>query len=225
MKIFFVLDIRNGVAVHAERGEREKYRPIEEKSLILRTSDPISIVETLKPRFLYVADLDRIAGKGENLQIVEALAGKVEELIADCGFREVEELKGIKFKPVLGTETFDITRIDRKCYVSLDFFDKFVDRSQKFRDFREAIEFLNTLELDGVIVLNVKSVGTMSVDFELVSKVVEVSQNPVLAGGGVGGLDDLKKLHEIGCKGALVATAVHKKKLPLDLIREGYFKP
>ncbi|MEM0089710.1 MAG: HisA/HisF family protein [Archaeoglobaceae archaeon] len=225
MKVFFVLDIRKGIAVHAERGGREKYRPIEEKSLILRTSDPISIVDTLRPRFLYVADLDRIVGEGENLQLIEKLANKVEELIADCGFREAKELEGIKFKPVLATETFDITRIDRKCYVSLDFFDKFVDSSQKFKSFVDAIEFLNTLELEGVIVLNIKRVGTLSVDFELISKAVEVSENPVFVGGGVGSLEDLGKLYEIGCKGVLVATAIHKKKLPLDLIRKGYFRP
>lgn len=225
MKIFFVLDIKKGIAVHAERGEREKYRPVEEKSLLLKTSDPISIVETLRPRFLYVADLDRIAGNGDNLRIVESLAGKVEELIADCGFREVEELEGLKFKPVLATETFDITKIDRRCYVSLDIFDEFIDCSRRFRNFTEAIEFLNTLDLDGVIVLNVRRVGTMSVDFELISKAVEISENPVLVGGGVGSLEDLKKLHEIGCKGALIATAIHRKKLPLHLIRDGYFRP
>lgn len=225
MKIFFVLDIREGVVVHAEKGEREKYKRIEEKSLVVKTSDPNSIVEILRPRFLYVADLDRIAGKGDNLRVIEALAEKVDELIADCGFREPEELRDFKFKPVLGSETFDITKVDRKCYVSLDFFDKFVDRSQKFRNFSEAIEFLNTLDLEGLIVLNVRRVGTMNVDFELISKAVEISENPVFVGGGVGSLEDLRRLHEIGCKGVLIATAIHRKALPLDLIRSGYFKP
>lgn len=223
MKIFFVLDIKNRIAVHAERGERERYRPLEEKSYVVKTSDPISIVEALKPRFLYVADLDRIAGTGDNLSTIESLAKRVEELIADCGFREVEELEGLRFKPVLATETFDITKIDRKCYVSLDFFDDFVDRSRRFKDFREAIEFLNTLDLDGVIVLNVRRVGTMNIDFELISKAVEVSENPVFAGGGISGFEDLEKLQEIGCKGALIATAIHRKKLPLQIIRNGYF--
>ncbi|MFN3383413.1 MAG: HisA/HisF family protein [Archaeoglobaceae archaeon] len=225
MKIFFVLDIKKGIVVHAERGEREKYRPIEEKSLVVRTSDPFSIVEILKPRFLYVADLDRISGDGDNIGIIEKLSGKVEELIADCGFREVDELRGLNFEPVLATETFDITKIDRKCYVSLDFFDGFVDRSQKFRDFGDAIEFLNTFELNGIIVLNVKRVGTMKVDFELVSKALEISENPIFVGGGIGSLEDLRKLHEIDCKGALVATAIHGGRLPLDLIQNGYFRP
>lgn len=225
MKIFFVLDIKKGIVVHAERGEREKYKPIEEKSLVVKTSDPFSIVETLKPRFIYVADLDRISGDGDNLGIIEKLSGKVEELIADCGFREVEELEGINFEPVLATETFDITKIDRKCYVSLDFFDNFLDTSQRFKDFEEAIEFLNTFELSGVIVLNVKRVGTMKVDFQLISKAVEISENPIFVGGGVGSLEDLRKLHEIDCKGALIATAIHRGRLPLHLIRSGYFRP
>lgn len=225
MKIFFVLDIRNGIAVHAERGERENYRPIKEKSLLVETNDPILIVETLKPRFLYVADLDRIAGRGDNFRTINALAERVEELIADCGFKGNEELSGLKFKPVLATETFDIRKIRDGCYVSLDFFGNFLDSSGNFRDHCKAVEFLNNFELEGLIVLNVRRVGSLSVDFELVSEILEISENPVLVGGGVGSLEDLRKLHKLGCSGALIATAIHKKILPIALIRDGYFKP
>ncbi|MEM4702170.1 MAG: HisA/HisF family protein, partial [Archaeoglobaceae archaeon] len=133
MKLFFVLDLKDKIAVLAERGERERYKPISEKSLVVKSSDPVDVVKTLKPRFLYVADLDRILGHGNNFQTIEALSNLVEELIADCGFRSVEELEKIRFKPVLGTETFDITKIDRKCYVSLDFRDSFLDASGKFK--------------------------------------------------------------------------------------------
>ena len=58
----FVLDLFNGSAVHAVRGEREKYQPIGAKSRVVETSDPISILDELKPKEVYVADLDRITG-------------------------------------------------------------------------------------------------------------------------------------------------------------------
>uniref|UniRef100_A0A7J2THV2 HisA/HisF family protein n=1 Tax=Archaeoglobus fulgidus TaxID=2234 RepID=A0A7J2THV2_ARCFL len=222
MKIFFVLDIKGKRAVLAEKGEREKYEPLSEKSLVARTDDPIEVVKMLEPRFLYVADLDRISGKGENMGTVEALSKMVEDLIADCGFRKAEELRKISFKPVVGTETFDITEIDRKCYVSLDFRDSFLDASRKFRNWKDAIEFLNCLELYGIIVLNLRRVGSLNPDFELLSRVLEISENPVLLGGGVGSFSDLERLKDIGCDGVLIATAIHKKLLPLEIIQKGF---
>ncbi|MCS7119237.1 MAG: HisA/HisF family protein [Archaeoglobaceae archaeon] len=223
MKIFFVLDIKKGIAVLAERGEREKYMPISYRSSILKTNDPIAVVKNLKPRYLYVADLDRISGIGNNFETLKSISKLVEEMIADCGFRNADELEKIDFKPVVGTETFDITKINRKCYVSLDFRDSFLEASGKFHNWVEVVEFLNELELEGVIVMNMRKIGSLTPDFDLTSKILDISENPVFIGGGIGSISDLEKLRDMGCKGVLVATAVHKKILPLDLIQKGHF--
>ncbi len=222
MKIFFVLDIKERKAVLAERGEREKYRPLIEKSLVVKSSDPVEIVKNLKPRYLYVADLDRISGVGDNFEIIEDLSTLVEDIIADCGFRNAEELSAVKFKAVVGTETFDITKIDTKCYVSLDFRDSFLDSSGKFKNWKDAVEFLNSLELYGLIVLNLRRVGSLKPDFELFLEILELSDNPVLFGGGIGSISDLERLKEMGCEGVLIATAIHRKLLPLSLIQNGF---
>jgi len=34
-------------------------------------------------------------------------------------------------------------------------------------------------------------------------------------------MEDLYKLKEMGCSGALVATAVHRKRIPVDIIQKG----
>ncbi|MEM4155425.1 MAG: HisA/HisF-related TIM barrel protein, partial [Archaeoglobaceae archaeon] len=205
--------------------ERSKYRAVAEKSLIVDTSEPIGVLEKIKPRFLYTADLDRILGKGNNLPLLNSISFRVEEMIADCGFRNAYELKDLHFVPVLGTETFDITKlseIDRKCYVSLDFHgERFLDSSQKFEKLENALEFLNSFRLRGVIVLNLKRVGSGTPDLDLFLKVLKLSENPVYLGGGVGKLEDLENLKNLGCSGVLVSSAVHKKTIPLKIIRNG----
>ncbi|MCS7144625.1 MAG: HisA/HisF family protein [Archaeoglobaceae archaeon] len=225
MKIVFVMDIMNGVVVLAERGERHRYRPVAEKSLIIKKSSPLEVLEEIKPRFLYVADLDKILGVGSNMAILNSISSKVEEMMADCGFRNLEELKDLSFIPVLGTETFDLTKIDkigRECYVSLDFRDeRFLDSSGRFEDFKSALEFLNSFSLKGIIVLNISRVGSGNPDFELISNVLSLSTNPVYLGGGVSGLEDLEKLKDLGCDGVLISSAIHKKAISLDLIRKG----
>jgi phosphoribosylformimino-5-aminoimidazole carboxamide ribotide isomerase len=45
-------------------------------------------------------------------------------------------------------------------------------------------------------------------DTELLRDVVEASGLPVLAAGGIAGLDDLRALRELGCEGAVVGSAL-----------------
>lgn len=226
MKLVFVMDIMKGIVVLAEKGERHRYKPVAEKSLVVKKSSPLEVLDEIKPRFLYVADLDRILGTGNNISILNSLSSKVEEMIADCGFRSIEELEGLSYTPVLGTETFDITKIteiSKECYISLDFRgDDFLDSSGKFGDFGSAVEFLNSFSLKGIIVLNLKRVGSGVPDFELLSSVLNLSENPVYLGGGISGLKDLEKLKDLGCDGVLISTAVHKKAIPLELIHKGF---
>ncbi|MET1123739.1 MAG: HisA/HisF family protein [Archaeoglobaceae archaeon] len=221
MRVYFVIDLKGGKVVAARRGEREKYPPVAAVSEIVDTSDPLEVVEIISPRYLYAADLDRITGTGDNVAVLEEIAGRVEELAADCGFRDNAELEGLPFKPVVGSETFDLTRLARKCYVSLDFREDFLDASGKLGDWKRAVELLNTLEVEAVIVLPLGSVGTMSANFELAEKVAELSDHPVMLGGGIGGVEDLEKAKELGLAGVLVATAVHRRRIPLEIVRRG----
>jgi len=224
MRIYFVIDILNGEVVRAFRGERKNYYPISRFSRVVDVDDPISVVEVVKPRFLYVADLDRIVGRGNNMETIEMLARKVEHMIADCGFKNSEELNGLSFTPVLGTETFDMTQLEDvqiPVFVSLDIKDGRLLSNRRL-EFESLIEYLNSFSLLGIIVLTLDRVGSCSLDLKTIEKAIGLSENPVFAGGGVGSIEDLMKLKEIGCKGALIATAVHNGSIGLDLVRKGY---
>jgi phosphoribosylformimino-5-aminoimidazole carboxamide ribotide isomerase len=62
-----------------------------------------------------------------------------------------------------------------------------------------------------VIVIDLARVGTASgLDVDLMTRVRAAAPGPMLlAGGGVRGLDDLARLADAGCDGALVASALH----------------
>jgi phosphoribosylformimino-5-aminoimidazole carboxamide ribotide isomerase len=66
-----------------------------------------------------------------------------------------------------------------------------------------------------VIVLDLARVGTgAGLDFALIARVRESTPGQMLlAGGGVRGYEDLARLADAGCDGALVATALHDGRL------------
>jgi len=228
IRCVFVLDLFNGSAVHALRGEREKYRPIQEMSKIVVTSDPLSILDLLRPKEVYVADLDRITGSGDNLDLIGEI-GKKAEMMADVGISSVEELEFLPrpCKPVLGTETgsFDLIKeasLKREVVVSIDLFRGAVlarDPALRVSPL-DLIRRLNPLPLKEIILLSLDRVGTSAgLDEIFLRKAAGLSAHPLLLGGGVKDASDLDRLEDLGIAGALVATAVHRGTIPLEAIR------
>jgi phosphoribosylformimino-5-aminoimidazole carboxamide ribotide isomerase len=80
MRIVPVIDLRGGRAVAGRSGERARYAPVMSRirgGAAENLSDPRrlarALAETLASERLYVADLDRIEGTGDNGQVVTAL--------------------------------------------------------------------------------------------------------------------------------------------------------
>ena len=86
MRVIPVIDLKGGVAVHAVRGERERYRPL--RSRIAEGSDPVDLTRAVRERFgldeLYVADLDAIGGGPGSPDVVAALAREARVMV-DAG--------------------------------------------------------------------------------------------------------------------------------------------
>jgi phosphoribosylformimino-5-aminoimidazole carboxamide ribotide isomerase len=55
-----------------------------------------------------------------------------------------------------------------------------------------------------------------------VEEVYTTSRHRVFVGGGITSLDELMHLKEMGIDGALVATAIHDRKVPLEFVQRGY---
>jgi phosphoribosylformimino-5-aminoimidazole carboxamide ribotide isomerase len=229
-RLIFVMDLLDGVVVHAKRGKREKYEPIHRFSSIVSSSGPVRVIEAIKPKEVYIADLNRLMNTGNNRPILEDIRARNRDLriMLDYGVTGVEDLKEavdaeIADNFVLGTETTSIELIEEASksssdiIVSIDLFNNEVltsDTRMKI-DPLLLIKELNKFPVRDVIVLELNRVGTKSgIDFDLLARAVEFSKHDILCGGGVRNCEDIYKMAEIGVKGALVATAVHDGSIP-----------
>jgi phosphoribosylformimino-5-aminoimidazole carboxamide ribotide isomerase len=225
MRIYFVMDLMQKKIVRAIGGERSDYKSIHLSSVVLKRDDPFYALDVIKPRYLYIADLDRIAGKRDSMEVIESILEKrkVKHLIADCGFKELSEIENLKFDAVLGSETFNLKKLEAEKkvkFVSLDIKDVLLDASKSFKEWKEALTWLNSFDLN-VIILSLSRVGTLAFDCGLFERAAELSSNPLFAGGGIRDVNDILRLKDIGYNGVLVATALHMGKIEPELIRRG----
>ncbi|NPT40399.1 nickel transporter [Paraburkholderia sp. 1N] len=118
MQIIPVIDVLNGSAVRAVRGERSRYQPVE--SQLCSGSDPVDIAQALldysAASVLYVADLDGIMRRAPQRDTLARLAHALPgiELWLDAGFTHptaadtlitsLHEV-GAKLTPVFGSES------------------------------------------------------------------------------------------------------------------------
>jgi phosphoribosylformimino-5-aminoimidazole carboxamide ribotide isomerase len=228
VRCIFVLDIFNGEVVHAVRGERRSYEPINGFSRIVSSSKPLEVMQMIRPKEVYVADLSRLTGLGDNLAAIADISKKAKTM-ADIGIAEEGDLDCLPSGaiPVLGTETASWKLMEESVFfrdivVSIDM----KNRQILTRDPElmlsplDIIRRLNGLPIDGVILLELDRVGTSSgLDQDFLEKAVSASDHPLILGGGVKGPEDLKTLEKMGFQGALVATAVHNGNLPLEIVQ------
>ncbi|HWQ18384.1 MAG TPA: HisA/HisF-related TIM barrel protein [Methanotrichaceae archaeon] len=228
MPCVFVLDVFNGLVVHAVRGQRSRYEPIDRYSKLTKSSDPLEVIKEIRPREAYVADLNRLTGSGDNLEVIKQISKRT-DLMADMGISsqsQIDELPG-SVRPVLGTETASLKLIEaasgiRDVTISIDMFErKVLTRDVSLRlDPLDVLRELNGFQVREIILLELDRVGTSSgIDRDFLKAAASVSCHPLILGGGVKGPEDLQVLNELGFKGALVATAVYDGRIPLEMIR------
>ena len=110
MRVIPVIDLKGAAAVHAVRGERERYRPL--RSAIVAGSDPVEVTRAVRDALgldeLYVADLDAIAGRSAHRATIAALAREARVMV-DAGVTAVAEVGRLlelgAARVVIGTET------------------------------------------------------------------------------------------------------------------------
>lgn len=228
VRCIFVLDIFNGAVVHAVRGERSRYELIDRYSKVVTTSDPIGLLQEIRPKEVYVADLNRIMGKGDNLATIAEISDRTKTM-ADIGVSNISESECLPkdVVPVLGTETAPLSIMEeaaanRDVVVSIDMLSrKVLTRDKKLaNEPLDILRMLNGLSLEAIILLELDRVGTsVGLDREFLESAISVSHHPLILGGGVKSMEDLQTLNDLGFQGALVATAVHNRSIHLDTIR------
>ena len=241
MQIIPVIDLLNGVVVHAKKGERQRYQAIE--SQLTHSSKPLDIVSALLEYYpfqqLYIADLNAIQKrsdtsnnfKSNNLGLVESITRHYPDLKLwiDAGINNDDELRlwsQFSSNLVLGSENFAsiehylnvAKQIKSQPVLSLDFMP---------HGYQGPIELAeNTLYWPkNVIMMSLAHVGTgHGVNHALLDKYKPYNGKfNLYAAGGVRGIEDLNALKHLGIHGALIATALHQKQLSyqqLDMLSQ-----
>lgn len=237
MQVIPVIDVRHGVAVRAEAGDRANYQPL--RSPISASPDPVDVARRLMALHpfpvIYVADLDGIESRGANMGLAAAIASATGATIwLDRGIGPDEygaSLPDPNVVPVLGSESdWDVTALaglndqQRSASVlSLDF---------RGETFVGNADLLRRPDLwpDRVVVMTLGQVGRaggpdlhrLAAIARLASTTRSISVKPVslYAAGGVRNRSDLTVLSHAGISGALVATALHSQTLTADDLQE-----
>jgi phosphoribosylformimino-5-aminoimidazole carboxamide ribotide isomerase len=220
MELVLAMDLRQNLVVHGKSGNRESYKPLNWG--LSPTAEPYGYLAAIRPKKLYIADLDRIEGTGTHDSIVRQCAETVSCCYVDRGCRSPDDmLLGTTIKNIIGTETggAELSQY-RGGYLSIDVKDGRVIPSGK-----TPVEFLalaKNWHFEGCIILNIGSVGTESgIDARELAQQRAAYDGRLLYGGGVATVADLETISGAGFDGAIIATALHHGNVPVEWIRRG----
>lgn len=242
VRVIGVLDLSNGLAVHAKSGARAHYGPVQGiPGARVTPGDALAIgswfVKKCGLREIYIADLDALRGRPLQRALVSDIAALGAAVWVDAGISSVVAAQAAQSagaaRVVVALETlssFDALAavcqaIGReKVAFSLD-----IRRGEPFMkaaaphggDKAEALAARAVAAgASSIIVLDLSRVGTRrGVDVALLERVrTAVPDVELIVGGGVRGPSDLAALDKAGCNAALVATALYDGRLqPSDL--------
>jgi phosphoribosylformimino-5-aminoimidazole carboxamide ribotide isomerase len=222
MDLILAMDLRQNLVVHGKSGQRDTYKPLDWGCS--PTADPLGFVSAIRPRYLYIADLDRIEGTGSHDAIIRLCAQQVGCCYVDRGCHSPSDLlEDGNIVNIIGTETggSDLS-VYHEGILSIDIKNGRVIPCN--RDPAEVLESARQWGFDGCILLNVSAVGTLGGIDQLLLKKMRTSYDlPLYYGGGVATSDDLESISSAGFDGAIISTALHKKMIPIEWIRRGEF--
>jgi phosphoribosylformimino-5-aminoimidazole carboxamide ribotide isomerase len=238
LKVVPVIDILDGLAVHAVKGVRSNYKPV--KSVLTASADAVRVAIAFKKlgfKELYVADLNAIMGDHDNFSVIKRIAGATRlQLIVDAGVNDLKKASQVirhgASKVIIGTETLNsinfiaeaIDTLGTKCVVtSLDMKNgqllSKLDPS-RFSNPIEVLRIFQRMGLTQAILLDLARVGSEEgVDVAFLKKILECVDVNVLVGGGIRDINDLLNLKELGVFGVLLATSLHSGKINVKDLR------
>lgn len=237
MKIIPVIDLSGGTCVHAVRGERDGYQPVQ--SVLTKSTKPLELAQAMlnavpAPSPIYIADLDAIQrGKPDPCVYRQFLKNGM-EIIVDAGLTDLETAEStfgsfaIYEQPislVAGLESLCgpeclfalLARFGpEKLIFSLDLYQGEPLGEKASWGFSCAFEIAKTVHQMGIermIILDLSKIGTGSgiPTLDLCQKIrTELNPTELIIGGGIESASDLEKAEQAGANVALVATALHR---------------
>lgn len=237
-----VIDLLAGQVVRGVGGRRHDYRPIESRICASAEPGHVArtLVERFHASELYVADLDAIGGVEPDWSSLAAIASAGASVLLDAGVdstARLDELTEREFpagartrRPsiVIGLESVPNVEFARRAFerlgpqraiFSLDLREgQPLARSEELRERSPEwlVAAITAIGFRRLIVLDLAAVGEpggLRVE-ALCRHVCRVAPEvELISGGGVRGREDVAALHEAGCHGVLVASALHDGRL------------
>ena len=239
-RIIPVIDILKSQAVHAIRGEREKYKPL--KSVLINDSNPIRVASKLKIEYLfnefYIADLDAIIQRKPNISILsKILAIPGVEIMLDPGIRtkkNIEKYYNFNLKSlILGLETLKDLKVIKKCLnlfgndkvvVSIDMYKEVIKTNIKEIRSQDLLKVINKIEDLGVvniILLDLFKIGQKLGGIPpLYLKIRQNFNGEIFVGGGIKDIQDIKDYKSNKFSGVLIGTALHDGSINIEELRK-----
>jgi phosphoribosylformimino-5-aminoimidazole carboxamide ribotide isomerase len=232
MRIIPVIDLKNGLAVHAIRGERALYQPV--NSPYSHDGNPLDLAQAFRKRLgcseIYIADLDAIQKQGQNREIIAKIADQTcLRILLDAGITKLagarEMLACGAAKVIIGSETLqqwaalgEIREAipPERLVFSLDMRAGQVLSACPDLAEIQPLALLQQLADAGwseVILLDLARVGTQTgLGWPLIAEARRrFPEIQLIAGGGVRSAGDLMELNRCGASGVLLATALHQE--------------
>ena len=230
--IIGVIDLRDGLAVHATGGDRRCYEPI--TAVVGRpiaAGDARAVAryhtETCGVDAIYVADLDAIGGAAWQTAAVASIAAHTRTMYLDAGVTTpgaAERARALgATQVVVGLETLDAfaslgaisARLGEGATVfSLDLRDgrPLTRDDLRIDTIEDAVSAAVDAGVTAIIVLDLAQVGQgRGPALEAIARVRRAAPDiRLIAGGGVRDDQDLRRLGNLGCDAALVGTALLK---------------
>lgn len=239
-EIIPVIDLLGGTVVRGIKGERHNYKPVE--PVFYNSSDPLDIATSYRDYFnfssIYIADLDRITGRGDNLEVVKSIKklfpnpGQVycDPGINDSG--EIDRLSSYIDNLVIGTETLSSLQLIsdatgtfgmEKVTLSLDIKNgKVLSRAKELAsiDPHDAVDKLVSAGIKRMFIIVLDAVGSFSGVNTGSYSFLQEDDLAVYLGGGVRDINDITRLRKGGYSGCLIASCLYNGSITPEHIHD-----
>ncbi len=233
MIVIPAIDLRAGRCVRLVRGDLSAETVVGE--------DPVAVARRFEAegaRWLHVVDLDAAAGEGSNRDVVKEICRSLAVPVqVGGGLRTVaaidDALTDGAARAILGTAAATdrhlvaeaVRRFEPRIVVALDVRDGRL-RTHGWREEGPRLEeALASLEEGGApryLVTSIARDGTLEgPDLELYRRVLELTDRPVIASGGVRTAEDVRTLSRLSLEAVVVGRAIHAGTLVLAEVVTG----
>jgi len=235
MIVIPAIDLRDGACVQLVGGEYAAER--------VRLPDPVAVaLDWEKQGFqaLHIVDLDAATGRGNNRKVIELLLDRTDLTVqVGGGVRDRDAIQWLvdagATYVVVGTRALEdeewlaemADEFPEQLIVAADVRERKIVThgwtKTMHLDIDEAMERLSALPLAGVLVTAVHKEGLMGgADLALMEDVVDSSDLPVIASGGIATDTDLRLLDDRGVAAAVLGMALYTGVLDARAIAEEF---